>query len=69
MEFTDAAYSNYLVTNKIGLIPVFGNVNDQKARGVLVECFPDRKVIQIPCVTLTEEGGAIRYVTKQQPAV
>ena len=54
------AYTNYLVANKIVLMPVFGNGNDQKAREVLVECFPGRKVIGIPCVTLTEEGGAIQ---------
>jgi len=68
-EFTDASYTNYLVANNIVLMPVFGNVNDQKARELLGECFHDRKVIGVPCVTLTAEGGAVHCVTQQQPAV
>ncbi len=68
-EFTDASYTNYLVANGVVLMPVFGNVNDQKAKDVLKGLFPGRRVIGIPCVTLTAEGGAVHCVTQQQPAV
>ena len=68
-EFTDASYTNYLVANEVVLVPVFGNVNDQKAIEVLADCFPERKIVGIPCVSLTAEGGAIHCVTQQQPAV
>jgi len=68
-ELTDAAYTNFLLANNIVLLPVFGNVNDQNAKDVLSECFPDRKIITIPCVSLNENGGAIHCVTQQQPAV
>jgi len=68
-ELTDASYTNYLVANGVVLVPVFGNINDQKARDVLKDVFPERKIIGIPCVSLTADGGAVHCVTQQQPAI
>ena len=67
-DLTDASYLNYLVTNDLVLVPAFGNVNDAKAQAILAECFPTRKIVPIPVVSLTAEGGAIHCVTQQQPA-
>ena len=67
-NITDASYLNYLVTNNIVLVPAFGNVNDKKAQAVLAECFPERRIIPIPAVSLTAEGGAIHCVTQHQPS-
>ena len=67
-NFTDASYLNYLVTNNIVLMPAFGNANDNRAQAALAECFPERRIIPIPAVSLTAEGGAIHCVTQQQPA-
>jgi agmatine deiminase len=67
--FTDGAYSNYLVANNVVLVPTFGHVNDELAKQTIGKCFPDRQIIGIQCVELTEEGGAIHCVTQQQPAV
>ena len=66
---TDAAYSNYLVANGVVLVPVFGNVNDERAKAIIAEQFPDRQVIGIDAVAVTEDGGAIHCVTQQQPWV
>ena len=68
-HFTDASYLNYLITNDIILVPAFGNANDVLAQRVLAKCFPDRKIIPIPVVSLTAEGGAIHCVTQQQPTI
>jgi agmatine deiminase len=68
-NLTDASYLNYLVTNDLVLTPAFGNVNDAKAQKTLAECFMNRKIVPIPVVSLTAEGGAIHCVTQQQPAV
>jgi agmatine deiminase len=67
-DLTDASYLNYLVTNNLVLMPAFGNVNDAKALATLAECFPSRKIVPIPVVSLTAEGGAIHCVTQHQPA-
>ncbi len=67
-DFTDASYLNYLVSNNIVLVPAFGNANDTAAQTLLSQCFPERKIIPVPAVSLTAEGGAIHCVTQQQPA-
>lgn len=66
--YTDAAYSNYLVANGVILVPVFGNIFDERAKAIIGEQFPDREILAIDAVNLTEDGGAIHCVTQQQPA-
>jgi len=68
-KITDASYCNYLVTNKLVLVPVYGNVNDEQAKEILGELFPERKVIGIPALSVTEEGGAMHCISQQQPAI
>ncbi len=66
-RYTDAAYSNYLVANGVVLVPVFGNAYDERAKRIIGEHFPNREIIAIDAVSLTEDGGAIHCVTQQQP--
>ena len=66
-SLTDAAYTNYLVTNGVVLVPVYGCREDEEAKAILRERFPERDVVGIPALTLTEEGGAVHCVTQQQP--
>jgi agmatine deiminase len=65
--FTDAAYSNYLIGNKVVLVPIYGHANDERALEIISEQFPDREVIGIEVVALIEHGGAIGCVTQPQP--
>jgi agmatine deiminase len=65
--FTDAAYTNYLVTNGVVLVPVYGRKEDERAKAILAEHFPGREIVGIPTLSLTEEGGAVHCVTQQQP--
>jgi agmatine deiminase len=66
---TDASYSNYLVTNGLVLVPVYGRPEDARAKAILAEHFPSREVVGISGINVTEQGGAIHCVTQQQPAV
>lgn len=68
-RITDAAYTNYLVTNNLVIVPVYGNQNDEKAKAIIGEHFPDREIVGIPALEVTEEGGAMHCVTQQQPVV
>jgi agmatine deiminase len=63
----DASYTNYLVTNGVVLLPMYGQRSDEVARSILAEHFPDREIIGISALAVTEEGGAIHCVTQQQP--
>lgn len=64
---TIASYCNFLVANGFVLIPVYGNVNDDRAKGIITEQFPGREVVGIEAVSLVENGGMIHCVTQQQP--
>lgn len=66
---TDASYSNYLVTNGMVLVPVYGRPEDTRAKAILAEHFPGRDVVGISAISMTEQGGAVHCVTQQQPAV
>lgn len=66
---TDASYSNYLVTNGLVLVPAYGQPEDSWAKAILAEHFPDRDVIGVSAINMTEQGGAIHCVTQQQPAI
>jgi agmatine deiminase len=56
------------VTNGIVLVPMYGQRCDERARKILQEHFPDREIVGISSLAVSEEGGAIHCVTQQQPA-
>lgn len=66
---TDASYSNYLVTNGLVLVPVYGRPEDTRAKALIAEHFPGREAVGISAISMTEQGGAIHCVTQQQPAL
>ncbi len=63
-----ASYANFYIANGIVLVPTYNHPNDRLALGILVELFPDRRVIGIPCGALLAGLGAIHCVTQQEPA-
>jgi agmatine deiminase len=63
------SYANFYIGNNVVLVPIFKDVNDEKALGIIQSCFPRRKVIGIDCKEIIYGGGAIHCMTQQQPAV
>jgi len=63
-----ASYTNFYIGNKIILVPVFGQKNDQKALDIIQNIFPDRKVAGIDCVSLVHGLGTIHCISQQQPS-
>ena len=64
-----ASYANFYIANKVVLLPVFKDVNDQWAVAVLQKAFPDRKVVPIDCRELIWGLGAFHCLTQQQPKI
>jgi agmatine deiminase len=62
-------YINYYVGNNVVIVPIYGDVNDVKAKNIIAEHFPGRKIIGIPAHVTAELGGMMHCVTQQQPAV
>ncbi|HWB61476.1 MAG TPA: agmatine deiminase family protein [Chthoniobacteraceae bacterium] len=64
-----ASYANFYIANKVVLLPVFKDVNDQWATAVLQKAFPERKVVPIDCRELIWGLGAFHCLTQQQPKI
>jgi len=62
-------YANYYVANNVVLVPVYGDANDARAKAVIAEHFPERRIVGILAHMMAELGGMIHCVTQQQPAV
>jgi agmatine deiminase len=67
-ERLPASYANFYIANTVVLLPVFACAQDDSARAVLVDCFPDRRVVPIDCRALVGGLGAIHCLTQQVPA-
>lgn len=63
------SYANFYIGNKVILVPIFDDPNDEKALKIIKSCFPNRKVVGIDCCDLIYGGGAIHCITQQQPAL
>ena len=69
LEQLPASYANFLICNGSVIVPIFmQDKEDDRALGILRECFPGRRVVGIDARRLVIEGGAIHCITQQQPA-
>lgn len=64
-----ASYANFYIANKVVVVPVFNDVNDQVALDILKECFPDREVIGIESVDIIWGLGSFHCLSQQEPAI
>lgn len=62
-----ASYANYYTANGAVVFPTFGDPNDEKARQLLQECYPDREIVGIYAREILLGGGNIHCITQQQP--
>ena len=62
-----ATYANFYIANNVVLVPVYGDVNDARAKGIIAEHFPSREIIGIPAWATAELGGMMHCVTQQHP--
>jgi len=63
-----ASYTNFLIGNRVVLVPAFNHPNDEKAQAVLREFFPDRAVVGIDCTDLIYGAGTLHCISQQQPS-
>jgi agmatine deiminase len=62
-----ACYCNFYLTNQSILVPAFGDPNDERARAIIAEQFPERIAISLPSANLTVGLGSFHCLTQQQP--
>ena len=56
-------YANYLRTEKVMIVPVFGTSHDQIALSKLKALIPDVPVVSLDCKNLAREGGVLNCVS------
>ncbi len=63
-----ASYANFYICNGAVIFPLFDDlVYDEKARAILENIFPNRKIVGIPAREIILGGGNIHCITQQQP--
>ncbi len=66
-ERLPATYANFYISNEKVLVPVYDDLKDTKALGILSELFQGKDVVGINCVDLAWGFGAIHCMTKEEP--
>lgn len=67
-ERLPASYANFLICNKVVLVPLFNDPADKDALRILQACFPTRSVVGIYARDLVWGLGTIHCLTQQEPA-
>ncbi len=62
-----ASYANFYIGNKAVLLPVFNDLQDKNAIGILESCFSGREVVPINASSLVFGYGGIHCATQQEP--
>ncbi|MHC1791104.1 agmatine deiminase family protein [Solidesulfovibrio sp.] len=63
-----ASYANFLIADRVVLVPTFNDARDRLALGILAEVFPGREVVGISAVDLVWGLGTIHCLTHEEPA-
>ncbi len=62
-----ASYANFLILNKLVLVPTFNDVNDRVALNTIANCFPDREIIGINATDFIWGFGTLHCLSQQIP--
>lgn len=61
------SYLNYYIGNRVVLVPIYEDENDEVAIQMIQELYPNREIVPIVVNNLFQYGGMIHCVTQQQP--
>ncbi|MCX6252104.1 MAG: agmatine deiminase family protein [Bacteroidetes bacterium] len=62
-----ASYANFYISNKSVIVPVYRCKEDDKAMGILEQCFPDRQIIGIDSTDIIWGLGSFHCLSQQEP--
>ncbi len=62
-----ASYANFYIANKTVIVPGFDDDNDEVARRIIAELFPDRRVVTLQSREVLIGGGNFHCLTQQIP--
>jgi agmatine deiminase len=62
-----ASYMNFVIANRVVVVPTFGGPNDSDAVAAISECFPGREAIGLPAGAVLAGGGGFHCASQQLP--
>ena len=62
-----ASYLNFVIINKLVLVPFYGLETDEKAMVAFKKAFPDKKIVPINPLALHWGGGGMHCITQNEP--
>ena len=63
-----ASYANFLIAERVVLVPPFNDPSDRLALGILAEAFPGREVVGVHAVDLVWGLGTVHCLSHEEPA-
>jgi agmatine deiminase len=64
-----ASYANFYIANEVVVVPTFRCDRDEKALGIIQDCFPSRSVVGIDSTDIIWGLGSFHCLSQQEPAV
>lgn len=64
-----ASYANFYIANKVVIVPIFNDKNDENALKTIQGCFPEHKVIGIDSVDIIWGLGSFHCLSQQEPSI
>jgi agmatine deiminase len=64
----EMSYINSCFANHGLVVPAFDDPADAGVVELMQRVFPDRRVVQVPCLDIVEGGGGLHCITLQQPS-
>ncbi len=62
-----ASYCNFLIANRVVIVPTFDVDQDAKALSLLAAVFPERQIVPHPAYALLTGGGTVHCISQQEP--
>jgi agmatine deiminase len=63
-----ASYANFYIANRSVIVPTFRCDRDEKALGIIQDCFPEREVVGIDSTEIIWGLGSFHCLSQQEPA-
>jgi agmatine deiminase len=62
-----ASYLNFVIINRLVLVPFYDLETDEKAMVAFKKAFPDKKIVPINPLALNWGGGGMHCITQNEP--
>ncbi|HCO67004.1 MAG TPA: agmatine deiminase [Dysgonomonas sp.] len=66
-ERLPATYANFLIMNKVVLLPFYNSDKDKLALEQLQKAFPNHEIVGVDCLPVIRQHGSLHCITMQYP--